>query len=233
MRKILLAVLVLSVLTLGGCSKSPKADYGVRDGVIFNGKNTVQCTMHKGYAAEGVLQATGDPIEITWHSNFDDCSNNTAGIMSTDVAKDGDYSYFVMYLGTEFVVHKEDNGHMNCAYLRMDQQTAQDANVVLQSIKTQMEGLHLSDEYTTCSLDDTVFVSGVECEARPSGLTAPGQFVVQKGTVQTTSSVDVNDATVGFISQGGFDYYQFGEYCVKAVTGYDISPYVTFVSKSK
>lgn len=233
MRRVLLVALVLSALTLGGCSKAPKADYGVRDGVLFNGKNTLNCTMHKGYAAEGLLQATGDTIEFKWHNNFDDCGNNSAGIMSTDVAKDGDFSYFVMYLGTEYVVHQESDGHMNCAYLRMNQETAQDSSVVLQSIESQMTGLQLSDEYTTCTLDDVVFVSGVECEARPSGLTAPGQFIVQKGSVQTTSTVDVNGVTVGFISQGGFDYYQFGEYCVKAVTGYDISPYVTFVNKSK
>lgn len=233
MKKKLFLALTVSAVILGGCSKGPKADYGVRDGVIFNGNKTVSCTMHKGYAAEGVLQATGDKISITWHNNFDDCGNNSAGVMSTDVVEDGDFSYFAMYLGTEYTVHQEKDKHMNCAYLRMSQETAQDSAIVLQSIENQMKDLILSDEFNTCTLDDKVYVTGVECEARSSGLTVPGQFVVQKGTVQTTSTVDVGEVTVGFISNEGYDYYQFGEYVVKAVAGYDISPYVTFVEAKR
>lgn len=232
MRKKLLAILILSALVSGGCSKSEKADYGVRNGVLFNEKDSINCVSHSGYKAEGLLKATGDKIEITWHNSFDDCPNNSAGVMSTDTTKDGDYSYFVMYLGTEYVVHKEIDGHMLCAHLRMNQETAQDATVVLQSIENQMENLHLKDEYNICSIDDTVFVKDIECTAKTSGLETSG-FIVKKGKVQTTKTTDINGTTVGYINQNGFDYYQFGDYCIKAVTGFDISPNVTFVSRSK
>lgn len=232
MKKRLLAITILSVICLAGCSKKEHTLY-TTDGVIYNDSKQVNVAEHSGNTAKSILPGVGYEINYCYHQGFENCPNNQAGVVEVDCTefdKKKNISYFSMYLGSQWVMHRKDGDGYICGYLVGEAEM--ESNLVLTQMAKEIENLELEPTYTKAVMDDCVIVSNFnEVRVRPNQIVMPGILSVSKDQVKTDKTAQVGDVTVGFTSSERYDYYQWNEYVVKAQKGYDISECVTFKPK--
>lgn len=229
MKRILLTIMALSAICLVGCSKKEHALY-TTDGVIYNDKEQVYVTEHAGTTAKSKLPGVGYDITYCYHEGFENCPNNQAGVVEQDTTeydKKNKISYFSMYLGSQWVMHKKVGDGYVCGYILGEAEM--ESNLVLQQMSKEIMNLDLYSPYTKAVMDNKIIVKNFnEIKVRPDEIVIPGILQVAKATVKTDKTTQVGEITVGFTSSEKYDYYQWNEYVVKAQKGYDISQCVTF-----
>lgn len=229
MKKILLIITTLSVICLAGCSKKEHTLYTTA-GVIYNDDKPVEVSEHSGNMAKSILPGIGYEITYCYHQGFENCPNNQIGVVEQDVTeydKKNKLSYFSMYLGSQWVMHKKVGDGFVCGYVLGEAEM--ESNLVLDQMSKEIMNLDLSSEYTKAVIDNCIEVANFkEIKVRSDEIVIPGILQVVKGQVKTGKTAQVGDITVGFTSSERYDYYQWNEYVVKAQKGYDISQCVTF-----
>lgn len=228
----LLVVSLISVICLAGCSNGSDTLY-TTDGVVYNNKKAVPVTEHGGTTAKSVLAGGQYDIEYCFHEKYEDCPNNGKNVIEGNVTvfdKKKAITYFSTYLNSEWTVHRKMSKGFMCGSVITESEA--ESNLILSQMSAEIMNMDLSIEYTKAVMDNCIEVTNFpEVRVRPNEISVPGMFKIVKDTIKTDKTAQVGEITVGFVTKGNYDYYQWNEYVVKAQKGYDISQCITFKPK--
>ena len=232
MKKILCFITLLSVISMAGCSSGGNT-IEVKDGVIYNNGEATTVITHTGNTAQEPYSL--DPtliIQIETHSAFGDCNHNDAGVAIGNVTKsnkDKSITYFSAYNGSQYTMHKETNGYYICAFISSSDSLQ--ADVVVNQLTNCLSTLKLSDDYKKARIGLIEVHDWPEILVTQESISIPGSLMILKGNVNTTETREFNKQSVGYLSDPAYDYYQYGDYVVQALKGYDISSCITFLKQ--
>lgn len=232
MKKLLLLVTMLLAINMVGCSSGGDT-LEVKDGVIYNNGEATTVVVHTGTTAQEPYSL--DPnivINIEMHNAFGDCNHNDAGVAIGNVSKsdrDKSISYFTAYQGTQLTMHKETKGHFICAFLSAPESLQSD--VAINQLTNCLSTLVLSDNYKKAKIGLIEVHDWPEISVTRDSISIPGSLMILKGNVNTTETREFNKQSVGYLADPAYDYYQYGEYVVQALKGFDISQCITFLKQ--
>lgn len=231
MKKVLLGVLCLSVMSMVGCSKDFKG-VELKQGVIYNNGTATNVTEHCGDSAKlPYAMDTNFSIEFSLHSKFADCAHNDAKVSEADVSQSStnkNITYFQMYQGSQYVMHYKTDDGLICAYLYTNK--GQDAAVTINQLEQTITSLDLSYDYNAARIDEVIEIHDAPSfKVTKENIQIPDVLLVAQGTVNTTDTREFGKKTVGFVTNAGYDYYVYEGYTVKCLAGTDISKYINFL----
>lgn len=232
MKKRLCSVMLLLAMSLAGCSSGSKGVLEVKDGVIYNNGTATTVTVHNGDTAQEPFSLNPSlTIEFSTHSDFGNCDHNPQGVAVGNVTKsdrDKSITYFASYGGSQYTMHKEISGGFLCAYL-YSPDTVQ-IDVAINQLTNAVTSLSLGNfKKARMGLIELHDFSSIT--ATQSSILIDKSVSVFKGTVATTETKEFNKVQVGYLPDSAYDYYQYGEYLVQALKGYDISSCITFLKE--
>lgn len=232
MRKKLCFVMLLSAILMAGCSKGGKGVIEVAGGkIIVDGVETT-LTEHTNDTAKEPF-ALNPQLSITYstHAAFGDCPNNPQGVAVGNVTKserDKSISYFSSYGGSQYTMHKETKDGMICGFLYSPESVQ--LEVAINQLTNSINATNLGN-ITKVKIGLIEVHDWSSIVVTPTSVSVLNAFSILQGNVNTTETVEINKQSVGYLSDAAYDYYQYGDYVVQALKGYDISPCITFLKE--
>lgn len=243
MKKIVALILLLSVISLMGCSKvDPNKPVTVKweDGVTtINGK-PVYFTEYWGTGAT----IEGGQAGKTWHLSIDHQADvthieeNHQGVMEENMDKYKGKFHFSTYLGTQFVMAAsigEDTWSVCTAATERDD----DLNVIAVYASDYIDAIPLTDNQVYC--DFGTFVLGTDYDVvkvRPTGALISGVIKVSQDAHACSETYTVYQGEEGKepkeytlmrdTSKDKYDYYSYDGMTIQIAKGLDIANYITF-----
>lgn len=232
MKKKLCLIMLLSATLMAGCSSGSKGEIEVAGGkIVIDGVETT-LTEHTGDTAKEPF-ALNPSLTITYsmHAAFGDCPNNPQGVAVGNVTKserDKSITYFSSYGGSQYTMHKETKDGMICGYLYSPESVQ--LEVAINQLTNTIGSTHLG-KISKAKMGLIEVHNWPSIIVTTQSITVPNAFSVLQGNVNTTETVEINKQSVGYLSDSAYDYYQYGDYVVQALKGYDISPCITFLKE--
>lgn len=234
MKKRLFLITMTLAACLAGCSKKEDVLKTV-DGQLYMNKTPVYVEELSPTTAVSTLAGGDYKINYSYHPDFTSCTNNGAGVAESDVTvldKKNKITYFSMYLGSQWCMHKQIDDGFICGFVSGEADMNQ--SLVVQQMQKEIEGLDFTKTYTKAVMDDVIEVTNFEnIKLRPNEIVIPGILMVGKGNGQMDKTAQIGDVTVGFKSTDKYDFYQWNNYVIKAVKGYDVNQCITLKTSSK
>ena len=173
------------------------------DGQLYMDETHVYVEELSPTSAVSTLAGGDYKINYSYHPDFSSCPNNGAGVAESDVTvldKKNKITYFSMYLGSQWCMHKQIGDGFVCGFVSGEADMNQ--SLVVQQMQKEIEGLDFTKTYKKAVMDDVIEVTNF-------------------------------DVTVGFKSTDKYDFYQWNNYVIKAVKGYDVNQCITLKTSSK
>lgn len=232
MKKKLCLVTLLLAISMVGCSSGGKNTLEVKGGVIYNNGVATTVETHTGDTATEPYSL--DPtltITFSMHDAFGDCEHNPQGVAVGNVTKsdrDKSITYFSSYGGSQYTMHKDTGNGLLCAYLYSPETVQLDVaiNQLTNAVSSLTLGSFSKARIGLIELHDFTSIS-----ATKTSISIPGQLTVLQGSINTTETKEFNKQQVGYLPDSAYDYYQYGEYVIQALKGYDISQCITFLKE--
>lgn len=241
--KRIVVLLMIFVLSLAGCSKNagevdPTKDLTLEwsNGVIsYNGK-AMNVTAHHGYKVDIESGMGGLNYTLTLDSAKDvtNITVNQQGILEENMDKSGDRFFYTEFLGSKYTMAEEVGPDI----WKVLQAATKGNNTNLMTTYANeiMDTVPMTNAQLYCDFGDFTFGNSMDqVTVRGDGAVITGVAMVKVGTKNTTSTVTCKGGkkgkktfTLGFFSDGSYDYYTYGEYLITVACGLDINQYIKF-----
>lgn len=237
MKKRLLALLILVVMLLQGCSSSydpngPLTMEWENGSIKYKGKDT-GLTAYYGYSAEAI----GGQGGIDYNFSLDtDCASvanitpNTQGVEEADMSSYKKIKYYQEYLGTKLTAAEEvaDQTYNVCqCYLN-----GNNPELAIQYVGQYMDNLRMTNGSFYVDFGPFTFGSGYDSiKLTNEGASVSGTIKITQGSkgaaTPYTLTQDKKSANMMMTSTEKYDYYEYEGYLIQIAKGIDLSTYIT------
>lgn len=207
------------------------------DGVnIYINNKVAKITEFDG--TTGKYQSEFDPYLYATYGvctpEWKDCPNNRLNVHKDDVYKLDDSEYFIVYMGSNAVIHAPFKGtkEENAVQVREAVVTSNDTKVVkVESVVKDFNDTLVGLRYGL--IEDTVFDDAVEITGngeiitvRDDSISVGSILAVGKGSKECTQQADIGGVTVMKYETANYEFYQYGDNIIKVKKGINVEDYV-------